>query len=74
MKAISGSVRISGASLSHGSAMVRMTVVISLMKILPTAPHGRVALDSSGAATGAASRRAGNVMLITTVVIIQMNH
>lgn len=73
-KAISGSVRISGASLSRGSAMARTTVVISLTKTLPTAPLGLVALDSSGAATGAASRRAGNVTLIMIVVTIQMNH
>jgi len=74
VKAISGSVQISGVSLSRGSAMVRMTVVTNQMRTLPTAPPGRVALDNSSAATDAASHRAGNVMLMMIVVTIQMNH
>lgn len=54
--------------------MVRMTVVISLMKTLPTAPPGPVALGSSSVAMDAASPRAGNVMWMMTVVTTLMNH
>lgn len=73
VKLTSGSVQISAVSLSHGSAMVRTTVVISLTRTLPTAPPGPVVPDSSNAAMDAASPRAGNVMLMMTVVITQMN-
>lgn len=74
MKLISGSVQTSAASLSRGSAMVTTTVAISPMRILPTAPPGPAALDSSSAATDAAFLRAGNVILMMTVAITLMNH
>lgn len=73
MKATSGSAQTNGASLSHGSATARMTVVMVLMKTLPTAPPGRVAQENSSVATDVASRKAGNVMLMMIVVIIQMS-
>lgn len=73
VKPTSGSVQISGVSLSHGSATVRMTVAISLTKTLPTAPQGPAARDSSSAAMGAASPRAGNVTLMMIVVTTLMN-
>lgn len=74
VKATSGSVQISAASLSHGSVMVRMTAAISLMKTQHTAHPGPAALDNSSAAMDVAFPRAGNVMLTTTVVITLMNH
>lgn len=73
VKATSGSVQISAASLSHGSATVRTTVVISLMKTLPTAPPGPAALDSSSAATDVASPRVGSVMSMMTAVTTLTN-
>lgn len=73
VKHTSGNVQISGASLSHGSATVRMTVVISLTKTRPTAPQGPATRDSSSAAMDAASPRTGNVMLMMIVVTTLMN-
>lgn len=73
VKRTSGNAQISGVSLSHGSATVRMTVVISLMKTRPTAPQGLAARDSSSAAMDVASPRTGNVMLMMIVVTTLMN-
>lgn len=54
--------------------MVKTTAVISLTRTLPTAPPGPAVLDSSSAATDAASLRAGNVMSMMTVATTLTNH
>lgn len=74
VKAISGSVRISGAFLSLGSATARMTAVMSPTRTLSTAPPGPVAQDSSSAATDAASHRAGNAILMMIAGTVQTSH
>lgn len=74
VKTTSGSVQISAASLSHGSVTVRMTVAISLMKTQHTAHLEPAARDNSSAVMAVAFLRAGNVMLIMTVVTTLMSH
>lgn len=74
VKTTSGSVQISAASLSHGSVTVRMTVAISLMKTQHTAHLEPAARDNSSAVMAVAFPRAGNVMLIMTVVTTLMSH
>lgn len=73
VKAISGSVQISDASLNRGSVTVRTTVAIIRTKTPPTALPGRAARDSSNAGMGAASRKPGNVTSMMTVGTTQMN-
>lgn len=63
---ISGSVQTNAASLRHGSATVKTTAVMSLMKTPATAPAEPAHPDNSSAGTAAASRRAGNVTWMTT--------
>ncbi len=73
VKTTNGSVQISAASPSHGSATVRTTAAISLTRTLPTAPPGPAALDSSSAAMDAASLRTGNVTSMMIVATTLMN-
>uniref|UniRef100_A0A3Q2ZKI3 EGF-like domain-containing protein n=1 Tax=Hippocampus comes TaxID=109280 RepID=A0A3Q2ZKI3_HIPCM len=62
-----GSVQISSASPSRGSAMARMTAATAPMKTLPIVPPGRAIPDSSNAAMDAASPKIGNVTLMMIV-------
>lgn len=73
MKPTSGSVKINGVYLSHGSVTARTTAGISPTRTPPTAPPELAARGNLSAEMDAAFPRAGNVTLTMIVATTLMN-